>query len=631
MTAPWDYVLFVVLAVTLFAVSQFLTRQAGRRPWLRLSAAALVAVVLLAAWPVAHTAGQRARNNAIQTLMAYAPTYAADMEALGHEKLSRDTRPNDPDYLRMIDMERRWLHANAAVNDIYTFKRDEDGTIRLIVDSETDYDMNGRIEGEREARTQIGEPYDSESKVLTDAFSGLFQFDPEPATDRWGTWVSSYAPIHDSQGRVDGVLGVDFDAYRWKSSIAAARWTALGCLLFLVLMISAVASVIVVLVHHKDLALAGLRAKGDFLATMSHELRTPMNGVHGMATLLLGTSLTHEQREYVETIRTSAEVQRSVIDAILDYSNGRLDLELRPLDLERVCREVVALLAARAKDKGIALELCWEPGSPPHVVGDEVRIRQVLLQLVGNGVKFTEHGRVTLRASCADTGSGKRRFHVAVEDTGIGIAPEAQSLVFDRFSQVDGSMKRRFGGTGLGLAICRRLVDTMGGTIRLESELGRGSTFTFELTLPAAEAPPAAVSPAAQVSRAYGLHVLVVDDIETNRKVAGHILRRLGCTCDLAAGGTPALEAMAARQYDMVFMDLQMPDLDGFETTREIRLREGGGSRTPIVALTANTLAGDPERCFESGMDDFLDKPVQPATMAAILERWGRKDARAAA
>ncbi len=637
MHAPYDYLGFVALSLLLFAACQAFTLRAGSQLRVRLVSGVLVVVVLVAGWPVTRSAGQRARTNLVQMLLGYAPTYAAEMQVMGHERLSLATRSDDPDYLRMIEGEKRWLSVNPSANDIYTYQRDSAGIVRLIVDSETDYDHNGRYEGERESRTSIGEVYPDTTASLAAAFRGIGGFDAEPTTDRWGTWVSAYAPLHDSHGGICGVLGVDFDAHSWMGKIEAARETVMGYLLLVVLFASGVGAFIVVLVHHRDLALAGNRAKSEFLATMSHEIRTPMNGVSGMAALLLETALTDEQREFALTIRTSADSLRAVLDDVLDFSkikSGHLELERAPFDLEHTCADVIALLGTRAKEKGLALELHWEAGPSHHVTGDALRLRQVIVNLVGNAIKFTERGHVLLRASCAESGEGMRRVRVAIEDTGIGIAPEAQARVFEQFLQADGSTTRRFGGTGLGLAISRRLVETMGGRMALVGEPGRGSTFSFELLLPAAEPPPvleSALLAPAPAPKSLGRHVLVVDDVETNRRVAGHMLRRIGCTFDLVDGGSAALAALAARRYDLVLMDCQMPGMDGYETTGEIRRREGSGPRTPIVAMTANAMSGDRSRCLEAGMDDYLAKPVQPAAVAAMVERWGRGAADAAA
>ena len=637
MPAPYDYLCFAAAALLICAAFQLATRRAGGLKRVRFAACAMVAVVLVAAWPVTQAAGQRAHSGLVEMLMGYAPTYASEMEVMGHERLSRATRADDPAYLHMIEAEKRWLRVNPFANDIYTYERDPDGTVRLIVDSETDYDHNGRYEGERESRTAIGEVYPDTTATLAAAFRGTSGFDPEPTTDRWGTWVSGYAPLVDSHGRIFGVLGVDFDARRWEATIQHARSTVMGYLLLLVVFISGVGAFVVVLVHHRDLALAGNRAKSEFLATMSHEIRTPMNGVSGMADLLLGTPLSAEQREFASTIRTSADALRRVLDDILDFSkieSGHLELECVPFDLRRTYAEVVALLGGRAKEKGLALELDWDAGSSPHVMGDGLRLRQVIVNLVGNAIKFTERGRVVLRVSCVEAAGGARRVRVAIEDTGIGIAPQAQARVFEQFLQADGSTTRRFGGTGLGLAISRRLVEAMGGKLALVSEVGLGSTFSFELSLQGADAPPAVVSesPApALPSIAAGLVVLVVDDIATNRTVAGHMLRRIGCTFDLVEGGRAALEALAVRRYDLVFMDCQMPEMDGYAATAEIRRREGSGPRTPIVAMTANAMAGDRGLCLEAGMDDYMTKPVQPAAILAMVERWGRASGKAAA
>ncbi len=637
--APYDYLAFCVLSLLLFAVVRIRTRHSAQTRRMGVWAGALMAGVLGVGWVLTNNWGETTRQGLELQLLGYAPTYASEMEALGHPRIDARTAPNDSVYLEMIRAEKRWLSVNPAVNDIYTFRRDADGTVRLIVDSETDYDHDGRFAGEREQRTAIGEAYDASGMPnLEGAFEGRPGFDRRPYTDRWGAWVSAYCPIHDANGEVDGVLGVDFDARRWTSAIAWARLVAMGYLFVLVLAIAVGGLVAATLERHREDALAGAKAKSEFLATMSHEIRTPMNGVSGMATLLLDTPLDSEQREFVNTIKGSADSLLAILNDILDLSkveSGRLELERLPFDFERACADIVALLEPRARDRGLALELAYAADAPRRIVGDPARLRQVLVNLVGNAIKFTERGHVRIRVGAHAGTEHAAALRIEVEDTGIGIPPEAHARIFEQFRQADGSTSRRFGGTGLGLAISQRLVQLMGGRIQLDSEPGRGSRFWFDLHVPEAEH---AVSETPSAKEGSGLkaletplHVLLADDNEVNRRVAGHMLKRLGCTFETAGNGREALEKLEQGRYDVVLMDCQMPDLDGFETTEEWRRRESAGARVPIVAMTANAMAGDRERCLAAGMDDYLTKPVQPAQLAGTLERWGGGGSRTAA
>ena len=406
-------------------------------------------------------------------------------------------------------------------------------------------------------------------------------------------------PLHDEGGRPLGELAIVRDISSLKQKEAAAE--------------------------------AANRAKSEFLATMSHEIRTPMNGVIGMTALLLDTTLTREQREYAETVHRSGEALLSIINDILDFSKieaGRLELEPVPFGLRETLGEMLKTLAPLAHAKGLELAYEIRPDVPDDLIGDTGRIGQIILNLVGNAIKFTERGEVAVRVDTEAVTAETVTLKVSVQDTGIGIPADKTTLIFDAFAQADASTTRRFGGTGLGLAISRRLVERMSGRIWLESEVGRGSTFHFTVELRRAEQPvPRRVAAPSRSLR--GLTVLAADDNETNRRLLEAMLSSWGVTATIVADGRSALAALeqaraAGRMFRLVLLDARMPDLDGFAVAERIR-QEPGLAGVTVMLLTSDVMSGDLARCRQLGVARHLVKPLTPSELLhAVLLALGQ-------
>jgi len=422
-------------------------------------------------------------------IFGYASAYAMVFSKMGHEKINDKTSPADPVYLELIQLQKDWLAGNSYVADIYTMKKNERGEIYFAVDSETDYNHNGVYDAPREMRTPIGEPFDGNPESLKKAFSGPASFISDTYKDRWGEWVSAFVPLKTADGKVDGLLGIDFLSESYFHDLnQILTMSFLGFALLFV-------GVVVGVVKHHGLSLAlqdadkARKVKSEFLANMSHEIRTPLNGIIGVAELMDPSQMNQEELEKLQILKMSSKALLSLVNDILDFSALEADkirLETVPFDLNEHIENVLGMFTFSAQEKGIFLRFDSDERAPP-VHGDPTRVRQILMNLIGNAVKFTSRGGVTIRVERMGLDDNAARYIVSVEDTGIGIHFEDQKRLFKSFSQADASTTRKYGGSGLGLAICKSLVELMEGEIGVRSNPNEGSTFYFSFISPASE------------------------------------------------------------------------------------------------------------------------------------------------
>ena len=385
-------------------------------------------------------------------------------------------------------------------------------------------------------------------------------------------------------------------------------------------------------------AINASKAKSQFLANMSHEIRTPMNGVLGMIQLLEATALTSEQSDYVETLKTGGQSLLSIINEILDFSKieaGKLELEPRDFNLHKNVKSLINLFRPIAEKKGIQISCRTADDIPKVLNGDFLRIRQVLTNLIGNAIKFTDQGKVELIIESEKVSSKNAVLKFLVKDTGIGISLEKQKKLFQPFTQADASITRKYGGTGLGLTISMRLVELMGGKLSLSSREGKGSCFYFNLKLPLVEnqtvhlieneRQSSPVSLERDLGQKLPLSILLAEDNKINQKVAISTCKKMGYTPDIAGNGRVALEMVKKNNYDIIFMDMQMPEMDGIEAAKRIRNLVFDGIEPVIIAMTANAAQEDIDLCFKAGMDDFIGKPFSLIQLQNLIIKWGHK------
>jgi PAS domain S-box-containing protein len=522
-----------------------------------------------------------------------------------------------PDHVYFKDNEGRFVWVSTSL--AHSFGCSADGVV-----GKTDYDF---FEEERARNYR-----DAELDLMRTGLPIIDRIVEHTWPDGRTTWALNVAyPVRDSDGAVIGIWGTNKDITSQKI-LERANFDLSSVVRRLEAANRELAAATERANKMTEAALVANQAKGEFLANMSHEIRTPMNGVIGMTELLLETPLDSVQRDYAETIRDSAQALLVILNDILDFSKveaGKLELEQAEMSLRETLENVARLIAVQAHAKGLEVAVRVERKVPEVVRGDPARLRQILINLIGNAVKFTSQGEIAVEMNVVESSAQSTTVRVAVRDTGIGIPADRLEALFHPFTQVDTSTTRRFGGTGLGLSIVKRLAELMGGTVGVESKPGVGSTFWFTARFGTVQADqrarPAPIATGNRPSKYAARErqrILVAEDNPVNQKVVRRLLEQRGYDVDVVNDGSEAVTSWQTGSYNAVLMDCQMPTLDGYAATRQIRSREGDGEHIPIIALTANAMMGADQSCFEAGMDDYLSKPIDSKQLEECLDRW---------
>ena len=505
--------------------------------------------------------------------------------------------------LLIKDSQGRRVFANKSYLDLRGSSLDE-------VLGKTDFDLFPQA---------LAEQFSDDDAAILKSGEAMHDVEKHQLPDGQQRWIErTKSALRDADGKIVGVQVLFWDVTDREKALIDSR-------------------------EARDAANAANQAKSDFLANMSHEIRTPMNGIIGMTDLVLDTELTPTQRSYLQMSQESGESLLAIINDILDFSKieaGHFELDPAPFDPRDSLGDAVRSLTTRAQSKGLELEFSVAPEVPQMLEGDQGRLRQVIVNLIGNAIKFTDRGEVVLDVSCQSKSQSTCTLRFSVRDTGIGIPADKQARIFEDFQQADRSTTRSHGGTGLGLAISSQLVELMGGRIEVDSATGRGSTFHFTVDFPIVKSTDHEQTPNAPAldvasnqlpsdaptqkaeSPLESVRVLLAEDNKVNQTLATKLLEKLGCHVTVVENGSQAVATLSENEFDVILMDVEMPEMDGISATKEIRRREQDSQqRIPIVALTAHAIVGDRERCLASGMDDYLSKPVRINEIKTMLTK----------